>query len=181
VHQLRHRADRDQRHHRHAKAYTTRVGSGPFPTELTDELGARLREAGGEYGTVTGRPRRCGWLDVAAIRLAVRWNDLAGLALTKLDVLRGIKRIRVCTGYEVGGQTRDELPTDPVEIAEAQPIYEELDGWDADTSQVREFDALPPAAQKYVRRIEALVGVDVCLISVGPGRAETIMLKNPFR
>jgi adenylosuccinate synthase len=164
-----------------AKAYTTRVGSGPFPTELTDELGAQLREAGGEYGTVTGRPRRCGWLDVAAIRLAVRWNDLAGLALTKLDVLRGLKRIRVCTGYAVGGQTRDELPTDPVDIAQAQPIYEELDGWDADTSQVRDFDALPPAAQKYVRRIEALVGVDVGLISVGPGRAETIMLKNPFR
>jgi adenylosuccinate synthase len=164
-----------------AKAYTTRVGGGPFPTELTDELGQRLREAGGEYGATTGRPRRCGWLDVAALRLAVRWNGLAGIALTKLDVLRGMKRIKVCVGYQVDSDTRDELPTDPGEIARAQPIYEELDGWDADTSEVREFEALPPAAQKYVRRIEALAGIDLSLISVGPGRAETIMIKNPFR
>ncbi len=164
-----------------AKAYTTRVGGGPFPTELTDELGDRLREAGGEYGSVTGRPRRCGWLDVAALRLAVRWNGLAGLALTKLDVLRGLQRIKVCVGYTVDGVERDELPTDPAEIARAQPFYEELDGWDADTREVRELGALPKEAQKYVRRIEELVGVGVSLISVGPGRAETIMLKNPFR
>jgi adenylosuccinate synthase len=164
-----------------AKAYTTRVGGGPFPTELIDALGDQLREAGGEYGAVTGRPRRCGWLDVAALRLAVRWNGLHGLALTKLDVLRGLKRIKVCVGYQLDGATVDELPTEPGEIGRAQPIYEELDGWDADTREVRDFDALPPAAQKYVRRIEALVGVDVSLISVGPGRAETIMIKNPFR
>ena len=107
-----------------AKAYTTRVGAGPFPTELTDALGDRLRETGGEFGTVTGRPRRCGWLDVAALRLAARWNGLAGLALTKLDVLRGLSRIKVCTGYTVDGDARDELPTDPVEIARAQPVYE---------------------------------------------------------
>src|SRR5581483_4752222 len=166
-----------------AKAYTTRVGGGPFPTELTDALGDQLREAGGEYGSVTGRPRRCGWLDVAALRLAVRWNGLAGLALTKLDVLRGLPRIKVCVGYTVDGPSdvRDELPTDPAEIARAQPFYEELDGWEADTREVRDVAALPPAAQKYVRRIEELVGVGVTLISVGPGRAETIMLKNPFR
>ncbi len=164
-----------------AKAYTTRVGGGPFPTELTDDLGDLLREAGGEYGSVTGRPRRCGWLDVAALRLAVRWNGLAGIALTKLDVLRGLKRIKVCVGYTVDGEQRDELPTDPVEITRAQPLYEEMDGWDADTRDVRDFEALPAAARKYVRRIEELVGVGCGLISVGPGRAETIMLKNPFR
>ncbi|HEX4462985.1 MAG TPA: adenylosuccinate synthase [Polyangia bacterium] len=164
-----------------AKAYTTRVGGGPFPTELTDALGDKLREAGGEYGTVTGRPRRCGWLDVAALRLAVRWNGLSGIALTKLDVLRGLGRVRICVGYTVGGESRDELPTDPGEIDRAEPIYEELDGWDADTRDVRDFAELPPAAQKYVRRIEALVGVDCTLISVGPGRAETIVIRNPFR
>jgi len=164
-----------------AKAYSTRVGGGPFPTELTDELGQRLREAGGEFGATTGRPRRCGWLDVAALRLAARWNGLHGIALTKLDVLRGLKKIKVCVGYTVDGQERDELPTDSAEIARCVPVYEELDGWDADTSQVRERDALPTAARKYVSRIEALVGVDISLISVGPGRAETIVLKNPFR
>jgi len=164
-----------------AKAYTTRVGGGPFPTELTDALGDRLREAGGEYGATTGRPRRCGWLDVAALRLAVRWNGLSGLALTKLDVLRGLGRVRICVGYTVDGEAREELPTDPGEIDRAQPVYEELEGWDADTREVRDFGELPPAAQKYVRRIEALVGVDCALISVGPGRAETIVIRNPFR
>jgi len=164
-----------------AKAYTTRVGGGPFPTELTDALGDRLREAGGEYGATTGRPRRCGWLDVAALRLAVRWNGLSGLALTKLDVLRGMGRVRICVGYTVDGEQYDELPTDPGEIDRAQPVYEELEGWDADTREVRDFGELPPAAQKYVRRIEALVGVDCALISVGPGRAETIVIRNPFR
>ncbi|HXU71670.1 MAG TPA: adenylosuccinate synthase [Polyangia bacterium] len=164
-----------------AKAYTTRVGGGPFPTELTDALGDRLREAGGEYGATTGRPRRCGWLDVAALRLAVRWNGLSGLALTKLDVLRGMGRVKICVGYTVGGEQLDELPTDPGEIDRAVPVYEELEGWDADTREVRDFGELPPAAQKYVRRIEALVGVDCALISVGPGRAETIVIRNPFR
>jgi adenylosuccinate synthase len=164
-----------------AKAYTTRVGGGPFPTELTDALGDRLREAGGEYGATTGRPRRCGWLDVAALRLAVRWNGLSGLALTKLDVLRGMGALKICVGYTVDGEAFDELPTDPGEIDRAVPVYEELEGWDADTREVRDFAELPPAAQKYVRRIEALVGVDCALISVGPGRAETIVIRNPFR
>jgi adenylosuccinate synthase len=164
-----------------AKAYTTRVGGGPFPTELTDALGDRLREAGGEYGATTGRPRRCGWLDVAALRLAVRWNGLSGLALTKLDVLRGMGALKICVGYTVDGEAYDELPTDPGEIDRAIPVYEELEGWDADTREVRDFGELPPAAQKYVRRIEALVGVDCALISVGPGRAETIVIRNPFR
>jgi adenylosuccinate synthase len=164
-----------------AKAYTTRVGGGPFPTELTDELGNQLREAGGEYGSTTGRPRRCGWLDVAALRLAARWNGLSGIALTKLDVLRGLPKIKVCVGYTVDGDARDELPTDPGEIARCVPLYEELDGWEEETREIREVDALPKAARKYVRRMEELVGVPISLISVGPGRAETIMIKNPFR
>jgi adenylosuccinate synthase len=164
-----------------AKAYTTRVGGGPFPTELTGELGNQLREAGGEYGSTTGRPRRCGWLDVAALRLAARWNGLNGIALTKLDVLRGLPKIKVCVGYTVDGDARDELPTDPGEIARCVPVYEELDGWEEETREIRDVEALPKAARKYIRRMEELVGVPISLISVGPGRAETIMLKNPFR
>ncbi len=172
-----------------AKAYTTRVGAGPFPTELTGELGEHLRQAGAEFGATTGRPRRCGWLDIAALRLAVRVNGMAGLALTKLDVLAGQRKIKVCVGYKLsavaGGSgvsdTLDELPLDPEDIARAVPIYEELDGWDAELRNVREVEDLPPGAKRYVRRIETLLGVDCCLISVGPGRAETIMLKNPFR
>lgn len=172
-----------------AKAYTTRVGAGPFPTEITGEAGAALRTAGAEFGATTGRPRRCGWLDIAGLRLATRWNGLSSLALTKLDVLSGQKRIKVCVGYRLqpqpGGsgvvETRDEMPTDPDELSRATPAYEELEGWSADLGQMREVEDLPPPARRYVRRIETLLGIDCCLISVGPGRTETIMLKNPFR
>jgi len=172
-----------------AKAYTTRVGAGPFPTELHGDQGEHLRQAGAEFGATTGRPRRCGWLDIAALRLAVRLNGMAGLALTKLDVLAGQRKLKVCVGYkltpEAGGsgasETYDELPLDPEDIVRAVPIYEELDGWDAELKNVREVEDLPPSAKRYVRRIETLLGIDCCLISVGPGRAETIMLKNPFR
>ena len=172
-----------------AKAYTTRVGSGPFPTEIHGELGDRIRQAGGEYGSTTGRPRRCGWLDIAGLRQAARWNGLSGLALTKLDVLSGHKKIKVCVGYKLapiaGGsgvpESRDEMPTDPDDLARATPVYEELDGWDTDLSGVREVDDLPQNARRYVRRIETLLGVDCGLISVGPARTETMMLKNPFR
>ncbi|MCS6913615.1 MAG: adenylosuccinate synthase [Myxococcales bacterium] len=172
-----------------AKAYTTRVGAGPFPTELTGEAAARLREAGAEYGATTGRPRRCGWLDVAALRLAVRWNGLSGLALTKLDVLSFLRRIKICVGYRLepapGGSgvadVRDELPLDPDELQRAVPVYEELDGWDVDLRDVRDVDDLPPGARRYVGRIEALLGIDCHLISIGPARAETIVIKNPFR
>ncbi len=172
-----------------AKAYTTRVGAGPFPTEMEGEVGARLREAGAEFGATTGRPRRCGWLDVAGLRLAVRWNGLAGLALTKLDVLSGHKRVKICVGYKIapspggalGIDVRDELPMDPDDIARATPVYEELDGWEPELRDVRDVDDLPAGARRYVSRIEALLGIDCYLISVGPGRVETIMLKNPFR
>ena len=165
------------------KAYATRVGGGPFPTELLDDTGARLREVGAEFGATTGRPRRCGWLDVAALRRAVRLNGLAGIAITKLDVLRGLKKIRVCVGYTLDGEAgvRDEIPSELDELARAKPVYEELEGWDADVRDVRDADDLPATARRYVRRVESLAGVDAYLISVGPGRAETIMLKNPFR
>ena len=172
-----------------AKAYSTRVGGGPFPTELHGEAGDALRKAGAEFGATTGRPRRCGWLDIAGLRLAVRWNGLSGLALTKLDVLAGLKKLKICVGYRLaplaGGSgvsdVRDELPTDPEDIERATPVYEELDGWDADLRNVREVEDLPVGARRYIRRIETLLGVDCSLISVGPGRAETIMLRNPFR
>ncbi len=163
------------------KAYATRVGSGPFPTELKEETGERLRQVGAEFGSTTGRPRRTGWLDVAALRRAARQNGLSSLALTKLDVLSGLPKLRLCVGYRLGSNTLDELPVDPVEVEMATPIYEELDGFVGDSTHLREYDALPKQAQKYVRRIESLIGVDVSLISVGPGRAETILMKNPFR
>ncbi len=164
-----------------SKCYATRVGDGPFPTELTDETGERLRTVGHEFGATTGRPRRTGWLDAAALRFAVRVNGMTGLVLTKLDVLRGFRPLRICTGYELGGERLDEMPLDPDDITQARPLYEELDGWTEDTQKVREFDDLPAGAKTYIRRIEALVSVPVTMVSVGPGRAETIVLKNPFR
>jgi adenylosuccinate synthase len=163
------------------KAYSTRVGAGPFPTELSGPLEERLRAAGDEYGATTGRPRRVGWLDVAALRYAARVNGIHGLALTKLDVLRGIHPIRLCVGYRLGGTVVDEIPLDPEDITTAEPIYEDTDGFDADLTQTRELDDLPAAARRFIRRIEALAETPVDLISVGPGRGETIMLKNPFR
>jgi adenylosuccinate synthase len=164
-----------------AKAYTTRVGGGPFPTELTGAEGDRLREKGGEFGATTGRPRRCGWLDIPALRLAVRMNGLSGLALTKLDVLSGIKPLQVCVGYRLDGQVVDELPLDESDIVRAEPVYETADGWSEDTSQIRDLEDLPAGARRYLRRIEDLLGIPLYLVSVGPGRAETIVLKNPFR
>jgi adenylosuccinate synthase len=164
-----------------AKAYTTRVGAGPFPTELTGADGDRLRETGGEYGATTGRPRRCGWLDIPALRLAVRLNGMTGLALTKLDVLSGVRPIQVCVGYRLGGKTLDELPLDADDIDKAEPVYETLDGWTEDIRAIRDLEDLPQGARRYLRRMEDLLGVPLFLVSVGPGRAETIVLRNPFR
>jgi len=138
------------------KAYTTRVGGGPFPTELKGELGDRLRSAGGEFGATTGRPRRTGWLDVAALRYAVRVNGLSALALTKLDVLRGITPLKVCVGYRVNGQTLDEMPLDPDDIARAEPVYEEMEGFTEDIQGKREFDDLPTGAKRFIRRVRLL-------------------------
>lgn len=163
-----------------AKAYATRVGAGPFPTELLDDEGALLRESGGEYGATTGRPRRCGWLDVAALRRAVRLSGIGALALTKLDVLRALRRVRLCVGYRWHGRLLDELPPSAEDLAEASPVYEEFSGWEEDLHEMREIEELPAETRRYVKRIEDLVGVPVSMISVGPGRGETLSFAHPF-
>lgn len=163
-----------------SKAYTTRVGGGPFPTELTDEMGARLRQMGDEFGATTGRPRRCGWLDGVVLRYAVRVNGLSGIALTKLDVLSGLKSIDLCNAYELDGQTVTELPGDPEDLEKVKPVYETVPGWEEKLAGIRAFDALPSAAKAYVRRVEAMCGVPVVCVSVGADRGETILLRNPF-
>lgn len=163
------------------KAYTTRVGSGPFPTELNDATGERLRKVGDEFGATTGRPRRCGWLDTVVLRYATRVNGLWGLALTKMDVLSGLDSLRICTAYELDGQRITELPCDFEDFSRVQPVYEEIAGWQQPLAGARTFDDLPPTAQRYVRRVEEIVGIPVVCISVGAERGETIVLQNPFR
>ena len=163
-----------------SKAYTTRVGSGPFPTELEGPDGETLRREGAEFGATTGRSRRCGWFDAVSVRHAVRMNGLTGVALTKLDVLTGFRRIPICTAYSYNGQTVSEFPASSKVMAAAQPIYEEMDGWTERLDDVRKFSDLPATAQKYVRRIEAVIGTEIILVSVGPGREQTIVLRNPF-
>ncbi len=164
-----------------SKAYATRVGGGPFPTELFDEEGQRIRDRGNEYGSTTGRPRRCGWFDAPVVRYANRLNGLSGIALTKLDVLSGLPRIKVCVAYEIGGTRRDEVPLLLAEFEEAKPVYEQVEGWKEDISNAKEFGDLPKSAQKYVRLIEELSGVEISLVSVGPERNQTIVRRNPFR
>jgi adenylosuccinate synthase len=163
-----------------SKAYCTRVGSGPFPTEMDPEVGEAWRQAGQEFGATTGRPRRCGWLDAAALRLAVRVNGLDGFALTKLDVLRGQGAVRICVGYRLDGAELDEPPSDGDDLARAEPIYVELGGWEEDASSARSIEELPGAARTYISTLERLVGAPMRLISVGPERAETIALGDPF-
>jgi adenylosuccinate synthase len=163
-----------------SKAYTTRVGSGPFPTELDGPEGDTLRREGAEFGATTGRSRRCGWFDAVGIRHAVRMNGMTGIALTKLDVLTGFKKIPICTAYRYQGQRIDEFPASAKVMQHAVPVYEEMDGWDDPLDHVRNFTDLPPSAQRYVRRIESIVGTEIILVSVGPGREQTILLKNPF-
>jgi adenylosuccinate synthase len=164
-----------------AKAYATRVGAGPFPTELDDEVGEFLRVKGNEYGSVTGRPRRCGWFDAAALKRAVQLNGLSGICITKLDVLDGLDIVRVAVGYKVvGGGTRDMLPVGAEALAICEPIYEEHPGWSESTVGVKSFEKLPKNAQAYLRRLESLVGAPVAIISTGPDREETIVLRHPF-
>jgi adenylosuccinate synthase len=158
-----------------AKAYTTRVGEGPLPTELTGELGNRLRESGQEFGAVTGRPRRCGWYDAVAVRFAVRVNGIDALALTKLDVLDGLPELQVCTGYRVRGSVIEEMPGDLAQFSACEPIYETLSGWSQPTAGVRKYDDLPAEARAYIARIEEITGVPAAVLSTGSAREDTII------
>ena len=153
-----------------AKAYTTRVGEGPLPTELTGAIGDRLRETGKEFGAVTGRPRRCGWYDAVAVRYAVRVNGLDALALTKLDVLDGLPELQVCTAYRCNGATLTEMPGDTAQLAACEPVYETLPGWTSPTQGRQSYDDLPREARAYVARLEEITGVPAAIVSTGSGR-----------
>ncbi|WP_145134126.1 adenylosuccinate synthase [Roseomonas gilardii] len=163
-----------------AKAYTTRVGSGPFPTELHDEIGKRLGERGREFGTVTGRPRRCGWFDATLVRQAVKVGGVQGLVLTKLDVLDGLKEIKVCTGYRLDGEVVKRLPASAAAQAKVEPIYETMEGWSGSTKGARSWAELPATAVKYVRRIEELIEAPVTMVSTSPERDDIILMSDPF-
>ncbi|MFO1314099.1 MAG: adenylosuccinate synthase [Burkholderiales bacterium] len=162
------------------KAYTTRVGTGPFPTELTDDVGAGLAKRGNEFGSVTGRPRRCGWLDLPALRRSLQLNGVDGLCITKLDVLDGMPEIRIATSYVKDGAPLDLIPTGADAVAGCAPVYETLPGWRESTVGARSFDALPANARAYLRRIEALTGVPIAMVSTGADRDETILVHHPF-
>ena len=162
------------------KAYTTRVGEGPFPTELHDETGARIGKVGAEFGTVTGRKRRCGWFDAVLVRQTVITGGIDGIALTKLDVLDGFESIKLCTGYRLDGKTIDYLPADATEQARCVPVYETMDGWKESTRGARSWAQLPAQAVKYVRRVEELIGAPVALLSTSPEREDTILVRDPF-
>lgn len=163
------------------KAYTTRVGSGPFPTELFDETGAYLAKQGHEFGSVTGRPRRCGWFDAVILRRSIEINSISGLCLTKLDVLDGLETVRICIGYQdAAGNLLTVAPTDADSYAGLQPVYEDLPGWSESTVGAQSLEALPANAQAYIRRVAELVGAPIDIVSTGPDRKETIVLRHPF-
>ena len=163
------------------KAYATRVGSGPFPTELLDETGLQLATVGKEFGSVTGRPRRCGWFDGAALKRSVRLNGISGLCITKLDVLDGLPVLKMGVGYELDGQICDVLPYGAAAVARAKPILEEMPGWTQSTVGVTDFDKLPANAQRYLKRLSEVCGIPIDMVSTGPDRNETIMLRDPFK
>jgi len=163
------------------KAYTTRVGEGPFPTELTDETGRLIGEKGHEFGTVTSRQRRCGWFDAVLVRQSAKINGLNGIALTKLDVLDGFETLQVCTGYELDGKTLDRLPASTADQARVTPVYEEMEGWSGSTRGARSWADLPAEAVKYVRRIEELIEAPVAMLSTSPEREDVILMQDPFR
>jgi adenylosuccinate synthase len=160
------------------KAYTTRVGEGPFPTELNDEIGEHMRLKGGEYGATTGRPRRCGWLDAILLRYSSRINGMSALAMTKLDVLDEFDTIKVCVGYKFGGEVIREFTTDFRKLRECTPVFEELPGWKTDTSGVKDYRDLPETAQSYVKYVERVIKTPISIISVGPRRAQTVILRK---
>ncbi|QKT04702.1 adenylosuccinate synthase [Ectothiorhodospiraceae bacterium 2226] len=162
------------------KAYTTRVGSGPFPTELMDAMGEHLAARGHEFGSTTGRARRCGWFDAVALRRSVQINSVTGLCITKLDVLDGLDTLRLCIGYRCDGEVRETPPVGADAYAQCEPVYEDMPGWTESTVGVREYEALPAAARAYLARIEAVCGVPIDIVSTGPDRAETIVRRDPF-
>ncbi len=162
------------------KAYTTRVGRGPFPSELFDEIGDAIQKKGAEFGATTGRRRRCGWLDTVILNNAVRLNGLTGLAVTKLDILDGLESINICTAYDYNGQKLDYFPGDLQVLAECKPIYETWPGWSEDISGIRSFEQLPDNTKKYLKRIEEITETPISIVSVGPAREETIVLENPY-
>jgi adenylosuccinate synthase len=162
------------------KAYTTRVGSGPFPTELTDAIGQRLGERGREFGTVTGRKRRCGWFDAVMVRQAIKVGGITGIALTKLDVLDGFDELKVCTAYRRGGETLHQLPPGATAQAALEPVYENFEGWAESTRGARSWADLPATSIKYIRRIEELIEAPVALLSTSPERDDTILVRDPF-
>ena len=163
-----------------AKAYTTRVGEGPFPTELQDELGEKIREKGGEYGATTGRPRRCGWLDAVVVNHSIRVNGIREMVITKLDVLNDFDTIKICVGYRVDGKVFHHVPSNLEILTRSEPVYEELSGWRTEIKGAKNFKDLPSNAKRYIRRIEELIHTKVTMISVGSERNETISIKNPF-
>ena len=162
------------------KAYTTRVGSGPFPTELNDDVGLQLATRGKEFGAVTGRPRRTGWFDAAALKRSIQINGVSGLCVTKLDVMDGLKTVKLCVGYQINGRTTDILPFGADDISECIPIYEELPGWSDSTVSIEQWDQLPRNAQLYLERMAAVCEVPIDVVSTGPDRRETIVLRHPF-
>ncbi len=163
-----------------AKAYTTRVGEGPFPTELFDEIGELIGQKGKEFGVVTGRKRRCGWFDACLVRQTVKTSGIDGIALTKLDILDGFKEIKVCTGYRLDGEILEHLPAGQSDQARVEPVYETIQGWEGSTAGARSWADLPAQAIKYVRRIEELIGASVSVLSTSPERDDTILVHNPF-
>jgi len=162
------------------KAYSTRVGGGPFPTELVDDVGERLRQRGQEFGATTGRPRRTGWFDAAALKRSIQLNGVSGLCITKLDVLDGVESVKICVGYELEGGFSEILPVGAEELEKCHPVYEELPGWKASTVGIKRHEALPQAARDYLDRIEKLAGVPIDIVSTGPDREETIVRRHPF-
>ena len=162
------------------KAYSTRVGGGPFPTELSDDVGERLRQRGQEFGATTGRPRRTGWFDAAALKRSIQLNGVSGLCITKLDVLDGVEAVKICIGYKLEGTFSEILPVGAEELERCHPVYEELPGWMESTVGIKSHDALPKAARAYLKRIEELAGVPIDLISTGPDREETIVRRHPY-
>jgi adenylosuccinate synthase len=162
------------------KGYTTRVGSGPFPTEQENEVGAFLAKRGNEFGSVTGRPRRCGWFDAAALKRSIQINGVSGLCVTKLDVMDGMDEIQLCVGYKLNGETVDILPFGSESVAQCEPVYETLPGWQETTAGVKKYEDLPANARAYLKRIEEVCEAPVAIVSTGPDREETIVLRHPF-